>query len=71
MNQQMSDDGKASTGGDHAGSQDGSQDGSRDIATLATPSAVLDLQRLDRNIVAMQGRADRLGVRLRPHAKTS
>ena len=76
MNEQMSDEGSANTrsgsadagsGGGHAGGHDGRHD----IATLATPSAVLDLQRLDRNIAAMQARADRLGVRLRPHAKTS
>ena len=42
-----------------------------DIASLETPTALLDLERLDRNIAAMQARADRLGVGLRPHAKTS
>ena len=41
------------------------------LSSLDTPTALLDLDRLDRNISAMQARADRLGVRLRPHAKTS
>lgn len=37
---------------------------------LGTPALLLDVARLDRNLAAMQARADRLGVRLRPHAKT-
>ncbi len=44
---------------------------SSSLAQLPTPAALLDLDRLDRNISAMQRRALRLGVRLRPHAKTS
>lgn len=42
-----------------------------DLMTLPTPTALIDLDRLDRNIAAMQARASRLGVTLRPHAKTS
>ncbi|WP_258319767.1 DSD1 family PLP-dependent enzyme [Qipengyuania flava] len=44
------------------------QQGSR--AALNTPVLVLDLDRLDRNIAAMQAKADEKGVALRPHAKT-
>lgn len=40
-------------------------------ATLQTPAAVLDVPRLERNIQRMQGRMNALGVRLRPHVKTS
>jgi D-serine deaminase-like pyridoxal phosphate-dependent protein len=40
-------------------------------ADLPTPSALLDEARLDRNIAAMQARARALGVRLRPHVKTT
>ena len=40
-------------------------------ADLSTPSALLDAARLDRNIAAMQQRAATLGVRLRPHVKTT
>lgn len=47
------------------------QGGAAGVTTLATPTALLDLDRLDRNIAAMQARASRLGVALRPHAKTS
>ena len=43
----------------------------RSLAALPTPTALLDRDQLDRNIAQMQARADRLGVRLRPHAKTS
>ncbi len=41
------------------------------IADLPTPAALLDAERLDRNIAAMQARARALGVRLRPHVKTT
>ncbi len=44
------------------------QQGSR--AALNTPVLVLDLDRLDRNIAAMQAKASDKGVALRPHAKT-
>jgi D-serine deaminase-like pyridoxal phosphate-dependent protein len=37
---------------------------------LDTPCAVVDLDRLERNVVTMQALADRSGVSLRPHAKT-
>lgn len=39
--------------------------------TLDTPAAVIDLPRMHRNIQRMQQRMDTLGVRLRPHVKTS
>lgn len=44
------------------------QQGSR--AALNTPVLVLDLDRLERNIAAMQAKASGKGVALRPHAKT-
>lgn len=44
------------------------QQGSR--AALNTPVLVLDIERLDRNIAAMQARATGCSVALRPHAKT-
>ncbi|WP_284125992.1 DSD1 family PLP-dependent enzyme [Parerythrobacter aestuarii] len=44
------------------------QQGSR--AALNTPVLVLDLDRLERNIAAMQAKAMEKGVALRPHAKT-
>lgn len=37
---------------------------------LATPCALVDLDRLKRNAAAMSQQARRLGVRLRPHVKT-
>ena len=37
---------------------------------LGTPALVVDLDRLERNIVRMADRASQLGVRLRPHVKT-
>ena len=37
---------------------------------LPTPSAVIDLDRLERNTHRMSTRAHQLGVRLRPHVKT-
>ncbi len=37
---------------------------------LLTPAAVIDLPVLRANIATMAGRADQLGVRLRPHVKT-
>ena len=37
---------------------------------LPTPTLVVDLTKLDRNIAAMAGRARAAGVALRPHAKT-
>jgi D-serine deaminase-like pyridoxal phosphate-dependent protein len=36
-----------------------------------TPAAVIDLQRMQHNIARMQDRTNALGVRFRPHVKTS
>jgi len=41
------------------------------LATLETPAAVIDLSRMRRNIQRMQTRMSALGVRFRPHVKTS
>ncbi|AUO46103.1 DSD1 family PLP-dependent enzyme [Pseudomonas ogarae] len=41
------------------------------IASLDTPVALIDVPRMQRNIQRMQQRMDALGVRLRPHIKTS
>ncbi|MCY1212920.1 D-threo-3-hydroxyaspartate dehydratase [compost metagenome] len=41
------------------------------LAQLETPAAVIDTTRMQRNIDRMQARMDTLGVRFRPHAKTS
>ena len=41
------------------------------LATLETPAAVIDLSRMQRNIERMQQRMSVLGVRFRPHVKTS
>ncbi|MBU6957039.1 DSD1 family PLP-dependent enzyme [Pseudomonas sp. CVAP len=41
------------------------------IASLDTPAAIVDVPRMQRNIQRMQQRMDTLGVRLRPHIKTS
>lgn len=38
---------------------------------MPTPAALLDLTRLDRNILRMQAHLSALGVRFRPHVKTS
>jgi D-serine deaminase-like pyridoxal phosphate-dependent protein len=38
---------------------------------LDTPAALVDLQRMQHNIARMQARLDSLGVRFRPHVKTS
>ncbi len=38
---------------------------------LDTPAALVDLDRMQRNIARMQTRVDGLGVRFRPHVKTS
>lgn len=40
------------------------------IAEIATPSLLLDLDVLERNLAGMAGRAAALGVALRPHIKT-
>lgn len=41
------------------------------IHELGTPSALIDTQRMQRNISRMQERMNALGVRFRPHVKTS
>jgi D-serine deaminase-like pyridoxal phosphate-dependent protein len=41
------------------------------LDTLDTPAAIVSLSRMQRNIERMQQRADALGVRFRPHVKTS
>jgi len=41
------------------------------LSDLHTPAAVLDLQRMLGNIQRMQTRADSLGVKFRPHVKTT
>lgn len=41
------------------------------IHELATPAALIEDARLARNIARMQSRMDELGVRFRPHVKTS
>ncbi|SEI24731.1 DSD1 family PLP-dependent enzyme [Pseudomonas asplenii] len=41
------------------------------IASLDTPAALVDIPRMQRNIQRMQQRMKDLGVRLRPHIKTS
>ncbi len=41
------------------------------IHELGTPSALIDIQRMERNIHRMQDRMQALGVRFRPHAKTT
>jgi len=38
---------------------------------LDTPAALVDVDRMQRNIARMQARLDSLGVRFRPHVKTS
>lgn len=41
------------------------------LASLSTPAALIDLPRMQHNIVRMQQRMDAMGVRFRPHVKTS
>lgn len=41
------------------------------LAALATPAALIDTERMQRNIDLMQQRMNTLGVALRPHVKTS
>ncbi|MBX8604572.1 DSD1 family PLP-dependent enzyme [Pseudomonas cichorii] len=41
------------------------------LSSLETPAAIIDVARMQRNIQRMQQRMDSLGVRLRPHVKTS
>lgn len=42
-----------------------------DLAHLPTPSALIDVARMDQNIKQMQQHINQLGVRFRPHVKTS
>ena len=42
----------------------------RTIHDLETPSILIDLDLMERNIAAMQKRCDDLGIRFRPHIKT-
>lgn len=41
------------------------------LADLPTPAALVDVERMRRNIARMQARMDAMGVRFRPHVKTS
>ncbi len=41
------------------------------LSDIETPAAVLDVARMQRNIVRMQGRMNALGVSFRPHVKTT
>jgi len=41
------------------------------LSLLETPAAIIDIAKMQANIDRMQRRMDRLGVRLRPHVKTS
>ncbi|TKC79902.1 DSD1 family PLP-dependent enzyme [Trinickia terrae] len=41
------------------------------LASLDTPAALIDVARMTRNIERMQRRLDALGVRFRPHVKTT
>lgn len=41
------------------------------LATIDTPAAVISQRKLRHNILRMQEKADSLGVRLRPHVKTT
>lgn len=38
--------------------------------SMATPALVLDIASFDRNLIAMQEHCNRVGLKLRPHAKT-
>ncbi len=42
-----------------------------DLTTLDTPAAIISLEKMQRNIARMQQRANALGVRFRPHVKTT
>ena len=41
------------------------------LASLPTPAALIDVARMERNIARMQQRMEALGVRFRPHVKTT
>jgi D-serine deaminase-like pyridoxal phosphate-dependent protein len=40
------------------------------VRELATPALVIDLAAFERNVIAMQEHCNRVGLKLRPHAKT-
>ena len=40
------------------------------VSDLETPSVLIDLNKMERNIAAMQARCDDLGISFRPHIKT-
>lgn len=40
------------------------------VDDLETPSVLIDLNKMERNIIAMQKRCDDLGIQFRPHIKT-
>lgn len=42
----------------------------RSLETIDTPALLIDRDRLERNLAWMQEKADRFGVKLRPHTKT-
>ena len=42
-----------------------------DLQTLNTPTALIDVGRMQHNIGRMQAHLDALGVRFRPHVKTT
>ena len=42
-----------------------------DLADLETPRLILDAAKMQRNVDRMQARMNALGVRFRPHVKTS
>ncbi|MBB3007298.1 DSD1 family PLP-dependent enzyme [Cupriavidus alkaliphilus] len=46
-------------------------DSAASLTSLETPAAIIDTVRMQRNIRRMQARMDALGVRFRPHVKTS
>jgi len=50
---------------------DNMQNNSQKLADIDTPAAIVALARMQRNIARMQQQADALGVRFRPHVKTS
>ena len=47
------------------------QNNPKNLADIDTPAAIVSLQRMQQNIARMQQRADALGVRFRPHVKTT
>lgn len=50
---------------------DNMQNSPPNLADIDTPAAIVSLPRMQRNIARMQQQADALGVRFRPHVKTS